>query len=196
MTTNDVVAIPQSWTADAQAIVFAAVTRGGSDPRLLSLGSEPRSEGLIETEFNEVFAQVSPDGRWVAYTSDESGQSEVYVRPFPNVEEGRWQISRDGGIWPAWGGEGVELFFNRIGSADMMVVRVDADPTFSPGNPEVLFEAPFLAQRAFRGRPWDPAPDGRFLMVNDGGAEGQAGAPHIVVVLNWFSELGRLVSTN
>ena len=52
------------------------------------------------------------------------------------------------------------------------------------------------AQRAFRGRPWDPAPDGRFLIVNDGGAEGQAGAPHIVVVLNWFSELGRLVSTN
>ena len=193
VTTSDTVQSPSSWSADGQLLVIQDF--GDSfDLRLVSLGGENRTEGLIETEGVDIHGKVSPDGRWMAYMSNESGQFEVYVRPFPNVDDGRWQISRDGGRSPLWAPDGQELFF-KVGS-DVMAVTVETEPTFNPGNPEVLFTGQYRSSSAGRGPAWDVAPDGRFLMIRSAGATGQAAAPHIVVVENWFEELQRLVPIN
>ena len=135
VTTSDSVQFQMSWSADGQSFVVMDVAGGQVDLDVVSLGTENDIEGLIETEFFEVYGDISPDGRWIAYASKESGQTEVYVRPFPDVEDGRWQISRDGGSEPVWALDGRELFFRGGNRSNMMVVAVDTESTFSPGNP-------------------------------------------------------------
>ncbi len=83
--------------------------------------------------------ELSPDGRWLAYESDASGQGEIYVRPFPDVQEGLSQVSTDGGIHPLWGPDGRELLYRSL-RGSLVVVSVETDPSFRPGNPEVLFD--------------------------------------------------------
>ena len=150
---------------------------------------------LLDTQFSTAYADVSPDGRWIAYMSNESGEYEIYVRPFPNVEDGRSQISRATGVSPVWSADGHELFFRPFpNSSTMMVVAVETEPTFNPGNPEVLFEAPSRIGGIGRGRPWDVATDGRFLMIKEGAGQQEAEiSPQIVVVQNWFEELSERV---
>ena len=196
VTTSDTSQVPLSWSADGQALVIMDTSGGQSDLDLVSIGAENRTEGLIQTEFSEFHADVSPDGRWIAYVSNESGVFHIYVRPFPNVDDGsRWQISRDGGFSPVWAPDEQSLFFRTPGGIDMMVVAVDTEPTFNPGNPEVSFATtPYRSSALGRGRPWDIAGDGRFLMVREG-APGQETGPvtEIRVVQSWFPELERLV---
>jgi len=131
---------------------------------------------------------VSPDGRWIAYTGRGSGRDEIYVRPFPNVDEGRWQISKSGGSEPLWGPDGRELFYTT--ERAIMVLPIDVDPTFRPGSPEVLFEGDYYFVGG--GRHYDIAPDGkRFLMIKSA----MKSEARIIVVQNWLEELKRLVST-
>ena len=189
VTTSDNFQVPQSWSADGQSLVIMDTVPSGIDLALVSFGAEPRTEGLIETAVADVYAEVSPDGRWIAYDSG----AEVWVQPFPDVEGGRWQISRDGGGSPVWGLAGRELFFRLGDTRDMMVVAVDTEPTFDAGTPEFVFSGPYISGQALRTRPWDVAADGRFLMVKESAAEGAGGAPYIVVVRNWIEELKRLV---
>ena len=198
VTTSDTNQWPSSWSADGQTLVVTDNPGAQWDVHVIALGAENRTEGLmIETEFFEAFPDVSPDGRWIAYASNESGQFEVWVRPFPNVDDGRWQISRDGGISPVWAPSGRELFFRVVASGDMMVVAVETEPTFSPGNPEVLFAAPYRRSTPTRSRPWDVAQDGRFLMIKESASGEEIGAgPDIVVVENWFEELTQRVPRN
>jgi Tol biopolymer transport system component len=191
LTTSDTEQWPQSWSADGQSLVVMDFGAGGAASlQIVSLGAESRTDGLIQTEFDEYYAEVSPDGRWIAYVSNESGQVEVYVRPFPNVDDGRWQISRDGGFSPVWAPTGQELFFRRL-NLEMMVVAVETEPTFSHSNPEVMFAAPYRAGLPGRARPFDLSPDGeRFLMIKeDAAGDEPAVEPHIVFVENWFEEL-------
>ncbi len=127
----------------------------------------------------------------MAYQSDESGQSEIYGRPFPNVEDGRWQVSTAGGIYPLWSRDGRELFYlaGQAGGS-LTVVPVQTDPTFVPENPQELLEWPYLTTG--EGRTYDVSPDGqRFLAVNTIPlqADGDVSPPQINVVLNWFEEL-------
>ena len=197
VTTSENPQWPQSWSADGQTLIVMDITSGaGGDLQGLALGADGQIEQLTQTpDFLEGYAEVSPDGRWIAYMSDESGQFEVYVQPFPNVEDGKWQISRAGGTSPVWGLDGQELFFRPFPNATaMMAVAVETEPTFNPGNPEILFPTPYRAAAFFRNRPWDVAPDGRFLMIKES-APGQATgmAPHVVVVENWFQALAELV---
>jgi serine/threonine-protein kinase len=116
--------------------------------------------------YNEVTPAISPNGRWIAYASNESGQYEIYVRPFPNVDDGKWLISTQGGGWPVWAPHGRELYYVRSLNRDqMMAVTVETEPTFAVGNPELLFEAPYYV---ITGKPYDISPDGkRFLMIKD-----------------------------
>ncbi len=94
---------------------------------------------LLQTPFGEQNPEVSPDGRWLAYSSDESGSDEIYVRPFPDIDAGgRWQVSTGGGVQPLWARSGQELFY-RNGEA-VIAVSIDTDPSFTQGNPEVMFE--------------------------------------------------------
>ncbi len=164
---------------------------------MLTLDGDRTPTPLLNTEFIERNAALSPDGRWMAYESTESGQEEIYVRPFPDVDAGRWQVSSDGGTWPLWAPDGRELFY--VGPQAMMSVAIDTEPTFGLGRREPLFDKePYWTRpRAGTNRRAAIAPDGRFLFLKEGGgSEDDAPPPSIIVVLNWFEELKRLVPTN
>jgi len=166
----------------------------GADLALLALKGERRVETLVQTPFTERNGEISPDGRWLAYQSDESGQFEVYVRPFLDANSGRWQISTGGGTRPLWARRGGELFYVAPANA-VMRVPVEGGPTFRPGKPTKLFEAPPIFTTG-PGRNYDVSPDGqRFLMIKSSGSNQTAASPSIVVVQHWFEELKRLAST-
>jgi len=146
---------------------------------------------LLQEKYDERQPQISPSGRWIAYVSNESGQDEIYVRPFPAVDEGRWQISTRGGDNPLWSADGRELFY-RNGDA-VMAVSVNTDPNFSHETPETLFQGTYLYLDGVVGTLWDISPDGkRFLMqkqsLGESVTEGVS-RPKINIVLNWFEEL-------
>jgi eukaryotic-like serine/threonine-protein kinase len=146
---------------------------------------------LIQSPFTERNAEISPDGRFLAYESNESGRNEIYVRPFPEVERGRWQVSTGGGTQAAWARNGRELFY-LDGSSRLTTVPVQTTgATFSAGNPARVFDRAYAMPVGFRT--YDVSPDGqRFLMIKD---DQNATAAAIVVVLNWQEGLKRLVPT-
>ena len=125
---------------------------------------------LVQTRFNELNGVISPDGQWLAYQSNETGQFETYVRPFPDANSGRWQISTSGGTRPLWARSGKELFY--LGpSGAVMSVGVEGGSTFRAGSPTPLFEGPYFMNAQQKGRTYDVSPDGqRFLMIKVGGA--------------------------
>jgi Tol biopolymer transport system component len=144
---------------------------------------------FLVTRATEGAAKFSPDGRWIAYVSDESGKPEVYVQPFP-ATGGKWQVSTDGGTEPVWNRNGRELFY-RSGNR-MMAVDVVTQPTFSNGRPRQLFEGKYVSSLfPLTGFAYDVSPDGqRFLMIEE---TGSTTAAQINVVLNWAEELKRRV---
>jgi eukaryotic-like serine/threonine-protein kinase len=136
---------------------------------------------------------ISPDGRWIAYTSDESGRAEVYVRPFPDVERGRWQVSRDGGSKPLWSHDGREIFYLGLNRALMAAEVALLDTELVPGRIAQLFDATAytLPEHGTGARPYDLSPDGsRFLMLRrPDAADDPLRTARIVTVVNWFEEL-------
>jgi serine/threonine-protein kinase len=153
--------------------------------------SDRKTERFLETPSFEDAPQFSPDGRWLAYTSDESGRMEIFVKPYPGPG-GKWQISTDGGTEPLWNHNGRELFY-RNGDR-MMAVDISTQPGFAAGKPRQLFERHYLANPIGNARPnYDISADGqRFLMVKPVDQE-EAARTQINVVLNWTEELKRLV---
>jgi eukaryotic-like serine/threonine-protein kinase len=140
---------------------------------------------LLNTPAREVGPALSPDGRWLAYESDESGASEVYVRPFPDVSGGRWQVSLSGGTAPMWARSGREIFYFN-GRQELVVNEVRPGPTFSIGEPKVLFEASSY-QFAPNYQLYDISPDDRrFVMVRSVSPEG---GTELILTENWFQEL-------
>jgi serine/threonine-protein kinase len=130
----------------------------------------------------------------MAYTSNVSGRSEIYVERYPELGN-RQQISTGGGQRPLWSRNGRELFFSSPDSRQMLVVPVQSRTTLVAGRPQVLFDVQMFVGPG--GRPYDIAPDGRFLIIRSDQAEAVSGpAPQIVVVQNWFQELKRLVPVN
>jgi len=152
--------------------------------------SDHQVKPFLQTRFQEGGAQFSPDGRWLAYASNESGRPEIYLQPYPGPG-GKTQISTDGGTEPAWNRNGRELFY-RSGDR-MMAVEVTAEPSLVVGRPRMLFEGRYgSSQFPFIGTAYDPSPDGqRFLMVKE--SDQVTSATQINVVLNWFEELKRRV---
>lgn len=127
----------------------------------------------------------------MASESNESGPSEIYVRPFPNVAGGRWQVSTGGGTRALWARNGQELFYLTL-TGTLMSIRPEAGITWTAGPPAKLFEGPYyVGGGGAAGRTYDVAPDGRFLMIKSASTPDQAAAS--VVVQNWFEELKRLV---
>jgi hypothetical protein len=164
----------------------------------LSMDGNRARKALLQEKYREYQPRISPDGRWMAYTSNESGSHEVYVRPYPGLEGGREQASANGGDSPLWSPDGRELYY-RSGDA-VMAVPVKGSPALSPGKPEILFRGKYTSMllnlvEADYG-PWDISPDGkRFLMMKDEQSATLAaeGPQRIHIVLNWFEELKRLV---
>ena len=156
------------------------------DLRLLPLEDERKPRPFVQTQFGEVWSAFSPDGRWLAYMSIESGRDEVYVRRYPAAGE-KLQISTEGGSCPRWARNGQELFYRN--GDKMMAVPISTEPEFSAGKPKILFEGRFLSDYGS----YDVAPDGeRFVMVQE---ERESAPRQIHVVLNWHQELKRLVPT-
>ena len=188
---------PQAFSPDGKQLVYWELhPQRGSDLGVRSLDGDGSLAPLLVTEFNEVNAEISPGGRWLAYRSDALGQYEIYVRPFPNVDEGRFQISRAGGTEPLWARDGSELFYLDRGR-QLMAVSVRLDPGFDFGNPGVVLEESSPAFPGAGGRTYDVSPDGeRFLMIKEGGSGDETPPAEPIVVLNWFEELKRLVPTN
>lgn len=184
-------AVPKSWSPDGRYLIYAEIHAGtGADLFALPLGQpDPHPLALAQTTATEDQGQFSPDGHWVAYTSNESGQSEIYVIPFPPAADGaRWIVSKGGGVMPRWRRDGKELFYV---SPDwkMMAVDVTTKPTFQSGTPHALFDTE-MVDTGIRTGPmsWDIAPDGkRFLIIS----ENSAGATSLNVILNWRAEPGK-----
>jgi serine/threonine-protein kinase len=154
-------------------------------------GPRPVVRLLMKTPVTEDNAEISSDGRWLAYQSAESGQPQIYVRPYPNVEDGRWQVSTDGGVKPLWSRNGRELFYVAPNSAFMTTPVMPSTTTFLAGKPTKLFDASYYYFAA-PNRTYDVSADGqRFLMIKDAALGGGSGSTpgSLVVVLNWFQDL-------
>ena len=152
------------------------------------------SPSCFWTPFQERGVSLSPDGRWVAYVSDESGRDEVYVRPYPGPG-GQVIISTGGGEEVVWGPNGSELFYRN--GVQVMVVKVNTAQTFAADVPVPLFVAPYALDNAGGGAGGNPnydvSPDGEFIFVEQDSPSGVEGVSQINVVLNWAEELKRLV---
>jgi Tol biopolymer transport system component len=174
---------PMSWTTDGRTLAFTERKPSGErDIWVLTSGSDPVP--FLVSPFDESSPAFSPDGRFLAYVSDETGRSEVYVQPFPGPG-GRWLISTAGGDDPVWSANGRELFYRRGGA--LMAVLVRTAPLFEVGAQSRLFESHDEAPSEARN--YDVSPDGgHFVMVQ---TEDAPSAQQFHVVLNWFSEFGR-----
>ena len=137
---------PMSWSPDGQSIVYWM-----NDPNtqydlwLVPLSGDRKAVPLLHTPFNESHGQVSPDGKWLADHSNETGQNEVHVQPFP-AGAGRWRVSTSGGVFPRWRGDGRELFFmERATNGKLMAVDVKSSgSTFEAGTPKELFDSGYI----------------------------------------------------
>jgi serine/threonine-protein kinase len=169
-------------------IVLFPFPRAGRDAALPLQPGDPVKE-LVKSPFFEHNAEISPDGRFLAYQSNTSGQYEVIVRPYPDLDAGTWTVSSDGGTRPLWAKNGKELFY-RDSLAAMISLPVDTSgPAFTWGSPQKLFDSPDVSSAPERN--FDISPDGkRFLIIKAGPS---ARPDDIVVVLDWAGELTRLV---
>ena len=146
---------------------------------------------VATTNFAEHDPAISPDGRWLAYTSNETGRNEVYVRPFPDVDSNRAQVSRDGGFGPLWANGGDELFYVGAGEGSLIAARVETASSFRVLERETLFPLETAAIVGPGARLHDISPDDqRFLMIRLAlGAGGAAGETRFILVENWFEEM-------
>ena len=205
LTTSEYPNFAISWSPDGQLLAFVELNpTTGYDIWILRLGDPSRSseqapsassgqgrkaEPFLKTPFNEGVPRFSPDGRWLADVSNESGRYEIYVQPYPGPG-GKWQISTEGGNEPLWNPNGRELFY-RSGDK-MMAVGIATQPSFAAGTPRMLFEGRYEPSPV-PATNYDVSPDGqRFLMLKPS-EQAQAAPTQINVVLNWFEELKQKV---
>ncbi len=144
---------------------------------------------LAAEPYDEKAAALSPDGRWLAYESTETGRNEIYVRPFPAVNDGKWQVSSTGGINPRWASNGREIYFVD-GSGSLVAARISGTRGFEVTGSEQLFS---VTERALEAGPnytsWDVAADGRFLFIRTGGPDASGRPNEFVLVQNWLEEI-------
>jgi dipeptidyl aminopeptidase/acylaminoacyl peptidase len=175
------------WSRDGKWLVFQTSEWSHGSGEILGIrpGLDTVPVPLVTSRFREVSPAPSPDGRWLAYTSDESGQYEIYVVPFPNTAAAKWVVSTHGGTEPRWSHAGSEVFY-RDASGNLVAVEVKTRPTFSVGRSATLFPAAGFAAFQF-GPQYDvSANDQRFLMIRPLAA---SGPDQLIVVENWFEEL-------
>ena len=176
---------PCSWSPDGKVLAYIQRATSGSDIWLLPLGGKP--ESFLATPAREIQPAFSPNGQWLAFTSDRSGRDEVYIAPYPGGQLME-QISPAGGSEPMWARESGELFY-RSGDK-MMLVAIETKPSLQVGAPRFLFEGSY-ARPPVSSANYDVTADGqRFVMVQEKRVPNQ-----LQVVVNWFEELKRLVPT-
>jgi eukaryotic-like serine/threonine-protein kinase len=191
---------PISWSADGRFLLYQSITpQTNGDLWVLPMTGDTTPWVFLKTPFREVYGSFSPDGRWVAYHSNESGRPEVYVRPFvPPGEAGtdaraagdQWQVSTAGGTFPMWGPDGRELYYLNPAGEMMAAPIVVTEASLEPGAPAVLFAARIYGggEDLQQGRQYDVAPAGQFLINLE--LEDDAGAP-ITLIQNWSPDATR-----
>jgi serine/threonine-protein kinase len=174
---------PKGWTPDGQHLIVEYADENSQNIGSISEDGEPRL--LVNTSATEVQPRLSPNGRWLAYMSDETGEFQVFVRAFPGPG-GKWQVSNSNGARPRWSPDGTELFYRW--QANLYSVAVDeSSGSFKSGRPEIVFDD----LRPSGGNDYDVFDANRFLLLETvGDGTGPAG---VTVVVNWFDELERLV---
>jgi len=183
---------PNSVTPDGKSLIFNTFTKGdpgsGRDLWIIDLDGKQKPRPLVAEPGEQGNGIVSPDGRWLAYSEENNGS--IYVRPFPNVDQGRWEIAT-GGKWPLWSHDGRELFY--VNGRALMSVGVEASgPTFRWTSAKKLFDARYSGFQGFTGpRNYDVTKDGRFLLIKDD----EQTASSLVYVENWSEELKAKVPT-
>jgi dipeptidyl aminopeptidase/acylaminoacyl peptidase len=188
-TDNGTYQLPMAWTQDGHLLVFEQWVSAATkiDIGVIPVDGVGTPTLLLQGPSDEAHPAISPDGRWIAYQSNQSGRWEVYVQPFPGLG-GRWQLSTQGGVSPTWDPNGGRLFY-RNDRAMMSVPVTTTGNTFRYGNPRMLFEGSYVPEESapYDARSYAVAPDGRFLMMK----EPEQRPTQIVVILNWAEELKR-----
>ena len=177
------------WSFDGKYIVFE-----NEDPKtkydlwILSAGEKNKPRPYLQTEFNEAHAQFSPDGKWIAYGSDEIGRTEIYVRPFPNASEGKWQVSTGGGDQPSWRKDGKELYY-LAPDGRLMAVEIELEGSFKAGVPTPLFQTNVTPQPLVGSdrNQYRATADGQRFLVNT--LPPEATYSGITIIFNWTSAL-------
>ncbi len=194
---------PAAWSKDGKTLLlwelFNAPFRGNIS--MMSLEGDHARKPLLKGKYAYSHPRLSPDGRWLAYSSNESGEFEVYARPYPEIGNGKRQISSAGGNSPLWSPDGKEIFYRAGESA--MAVSVESGSIFKCGKPRMLFQGKYPAFRLgqLEYPLWDISPDGkRFLMMKSPSPTGTATnaaaeRPRINIVVNWTEELKQRVPT-
>jgi Tol biopolymer transport system component len=208
---------PMSWSPDGKNIVFSVQdSQTTGDLWILSLDGEKKAAPLIASPFHETHGQISPDGKWIAYSSNSTGRTEIYVQPFPSGA-GRWQVSFHGGGWPRWRGDSRELFYHGLRAntdqpavpgiyrgAPVYSVAVSANgAAFEPAIPQPIVRTLYNNSPHSAGdyQTWAVSADGkRILMIQYAGLAGSTGGagtaigpdpgrPYLTVAINWASSL-------
>jgi serine/threonine protein kinase/Tol biopolymer transport system component len=187
-----------SWSRDGKIALTGTAKGAGFDVFVMSMSGEHKPETFLGTPFREGNPAFSPDGRWLAYDSNESGRLEVYVRPFP-AGGGRWQVSDGGGGFPRWSRDGRELFYRT--DTGIMSAAVEAvGDTLRVGKPHSVLTGAFRGGSAGIGvgglafADYDVSSDGqRFVMFPAPAGAGQAEHQHVTLVTHWFEDLARVV---
>jgi len=171
------------WMPDGRRFLYRTGSTAGLRDIWLGTVGDTVGRLLVGGPADEFAPAASPDGKWFAYVSNESGRNEVYVRSIEDPGAGRTQISTAGGQEPRWATSGKELFY-RTRSGEMMTAEVTLGASFVAKPPRRLFVAPNLISDEFH-HAYDVTRDGRFLMVSPVGEEDR----HLVLILNWFNEM-------
>jgi Tol biopolymer transport system component len=191
---------PQDWSHDGKYLLYADVDNTKVDLWVLPLAGKPgeaKPAPFLTGHFNNLFARFSPDGRWIAYTSNESGKNEIFVRPFTPggssmAGEGKWMVSNAGGSQPHWSRDGKKLFYWQETGKLMSVDIEAAGSSFKPGIPAPLFDLPIGTPGTSAGvvtSIWDMTPDGSQILGNT--QQGPSATGPVTVVLNWQAALKR-----
>ncbi len=170
---------PGDWSRDGRFLIYEQIDpKTKNDIWILPLSGDQKPFPYLQSQFTERWPKLSPDGRWLAYTSDETGRNEVYVQTFP-APGSKYQVSANGGGRPVWSRDGKELFY-LAEDRKLMAVEVTTGSRFEAGAPKSLFEV-----RTGPTSRYDVSPDGRrFLVIS---AQDAASAQPMTVVVNWHA---------
>jgi eukaryotic-like serine/threonine-protein kinase len=176
---------PYSWTPDGRTLLLAVFRSFRHQAIARVTPPDQRVEVLLDGDFAQLDPQVSPDGRWLAYQSDETGRFEVYVRPYPDVHAGRWQVSVAGGTSPRWAADRRELFY--YDGTSILSSRLDAGTAFAASRPVRLFDVEGLGGRL--GLAYAVSPDAQRFLVLKPTPPSSMPPAELVWVQRWDSEL-------
>jgi Tol biopolymer transport system component len=182
--------VEAEWSSDSRWVISRTNTAESRLGDILAweIGTEAPPVELVSSELTEVSPALSPDDRYLAYTSNESGVNQVYVVPFPDTDAWKVPVSTGRGIEPVWSRDGTELFYRRGASGEMVAVPVEYAGRFEIGQERVLFPAGEYRVN-YQHPEYDVAPDGRFIMLRNTSAVSELEEVPMIQMLNFFSFL-------